>query len=102
MDSPTLLDHEWQALLELLPPGWEDAAQTQGAFLRKRQIADPKTLLRLIFVYVWAGLSLRNTVAWAQHKRIATLSDVALLERLQRAQDWLAWMVAKVLSSRAE
>lgn len=100
MTSPAFLDQEWQALLQLLPADWQKTAQEQGAFLRKRQIQNAGDLLRLIFVYAWAGLSLRNTAAWAKHKDLATLSDVALLERFQKAEAWLGGLLGQMLTTR--
>ena len=100
MNSPSLLDHEWQALLALLPTDRQEAAQRLGAFTRKRQIQHADDLLRLLLVYAWGALSLRSTAAWARHQEVATLSDVALLERFQKAESWLAWLLSQTLRAR--
>src|SRR3546814_10387231 len=49
-------------------------------------------LLRLALSYVM-GLSLRSTAAWAELGAVARLSDVALLNRLRKAADWLGVIV---------
>ncbi len=97
MDTLNLIEHDWQQLLALLPKHRDQAAYKLGAFTRKRQIQSPDELLRLAFVYVWGELSLRNTAAWAAQKQVAELSDVALLERFQKAQTWMAWLTGQML-----
>lgn len=92
--------NDWQQLLALLPPDREEAAREHHALLRKRQIQDADTLLRLAFVYAWGDLSLRNTVAWAEQAGVATLSDVALMERLQKAHAFLGWLLAQTLAAQ--
>jgi hypothetical protein len=99
--TPSLtFQNEWQQILALLPDGREAAAREHQALLRKRQLQDADTLLRLAFVYAWGDLSLRNTVAWAEQAGIATLSDVALLERLQKAHAFLGWLLAQTLAAQ--
>jgi hypothetical protein len=101
MTPPLPNDTQWQRLLNLLPQEREQAAHRLGAFQRKRQIKDADTLLRLLFVYAWGGLSLRNTVAWAALRGVANLSDMALLERFQKTGDWLCWLLGQLLAKRA-
>ena len=48
-----------------------------------------ETLLRLIFLHVAGGLSLRQTMVRAQALGWATLSAVALLKRLRASANWL-------------
>jgi hypothetical protein len=99
--TPSLtFQNEWQQILALLPEERETAAREHQALLRKRQIQDADTLLRLAFVYAWGDLSLRSTVAWAQQAGVATLSDVALLERLQKAHTFLGWLLAQTLAAQ--
>jgi DDE family transposase len=100
MNPHALLDQEWQTLLQLLPADRDAAAHRLGALTRKRQIRDADALLRLLFVYAWGGLSLRNTAAWAKHQQVATLSDVALLERFQKAEAWVGWLLAQMVRAQ--
>ena len=44
------LEEQWPLLLRFLPPGWQDAAWTQGAMTRLRAIASAEAFLRLILV----------------------------------------------------
>jgi hypothetical protein len=100
MKTSFSFQNAWEQLLALLPAGRDEAAREHHALVRKRQINDADTLLRLAFVYAWGGLSLRNTVAWAEQAGVATLSDVALLERLQKAHAWLGWLLAQTLHAQ--
>jgi hypothetical protein len=83
------IDQEWSILAQLLPTGWREAARTEGALLRAREIDSPDTLLRLILLHAAAGLSLRQTVARAEVAGLAKVSDVALFKRLRASEPWL-------------
>jgi hypothetical protein len=99
MDARTL-DREWDVVARLLPDGWREAARTSGALRRARQVSDPDTLLRLIFLHVATGLSLRQAVVRAERAGLAKLSDVALLKRLRLAGPWLQ-VLAKTMLERS-
>ena len=87
--NSSLANEEWRLITGVLPEDWHQTARGFGALTRARNIRDPDTLLRLIFLHTAAGLSLRQTVARAQVAELATISDVALLKRLRGAEDWL-------------
>jgi hypothetical protein len=80
---------DWDIVKTLLPPDWEASARQCGALRRARNVDSAETLLRLIFLHVAGGLSLRQTVARAKALGWATLSDVALLKRLRASGNWL-------------
>ena len=94
------LEQDWQTLCQMLPGERDAAAKRTGALLRRREIQDIDTLLRMALVYSWAGLSLRGTVQWASQKGLASLSDVALLERLQKCAPFLHWLLSQMLTTR--
>jgi DDE family transposase len=77
----------------------ERSARECGAFERRREIRDAETLLRLCLAY-GCGLSLRETSAWAGMLGIATLSDVAVLNRIRGSADWLNYLVGEVVARR--
>lgn len=77
----------------------EASAQAHKALQRRRAVKSGGDLLRLALSYVM-GLSLRGTAAWAELGAIALLSDVALLNRLRKAADWLGAIVAAILAER--
>ncbi|MER9508652.1 hypothetical protein [Mesorhizobium sp. M0579] len=65
--------------------------------MRRRNVADAGTLLRLALAYGPGAMSLRTAAAWAGVNEIASLSDVALLKRLRAAADWLGDIAGALL-----
>lgn len=102
MTRTSPIDAEFSKLLSRLPEGLDlDAsARSHGALIRRRAVRDGATLLRLAFAYAVCGFSLRGASAWAALGAVARLSDVALLNRLRGAADWLGALVAAILSER--
>lgn len=96
MNPPTILEENWQTLLGLLPFNWREMARDYGAVRRLRGIHDEETLLRLLLLHVARGFSLRETVAIARNANLASISDVALLNRLRSSEQWL-WAMCKSL-----
>lgn len=84
-----LTSSDWDIVKSLLPADWQQSARQCGALRRCRKVPDAETLLRLIFLHVAGGLSLRQTVVRAQAFGWAQLSDVALLKRLRTSANWL-------------
>jgi hypothetical protein len=103
MDNQTLFDYQWPYLLSFLPreSELEATARECGAIRRKRSIQSAIDLLRLALVYGYCGLSLRQTAAWAETAGVATLSDVALLNRLRGASSWLGRVLGFKLAERS-
>jgi len=84
-----LISTDWDIVKQLLPADWEAGARQCGALRRCRNVDSAETLLRLIFLHVAGGLSLRQTVVRAEALGWAKLSDVALLKRLRASANWL-------------
>ena len=84
-----LADQDWELLSSLLPGNWRELAAETGALkgLRKNKSADG--LLRTLLMHLGCGHSLRETVARARAAGLADLSDVALLKRLRKSEEWL-------------
>ncbi|MER9389992.1 hypothetical protein [Mesorhizobium sp. M0435] len=91
MQTNDSIEADWQALISGLSQSIDlDAtARATGALVRRRNVADAATLLRLALAYGPSGMSLRSAAAWAGVNDVASLSDVALLKRLRGAADWL-------------
>jgi hypothetical protein len=77
----------------------EGSAREHGAIVRLRVIRTAAQLLRLVLAYALSGFSLRSTAAWAEASGEASLSDVALLNRLRRCGPWLAALVGRLAST---
>jgi hypothetical protein len=95
-------DDEFPRLWARLPAALdlETSARRSGALLRRRGVTSAASLLRLALGYGACGLSLRLAAAWAEVAGVARLSDVALLNRLRGAADWLGEIVGALLSER--
>ena len=91
-------EESWQVLASLFPEGWQQAAKEAGAMARQRGITVPETLLRLFLLHVARGYSLRETAVRAKEAGLATISDVGLLKRLRRSEDWLRWLCVQLVA----
>jgi hypothetical protein len=83
---------DWKVLASLFPEGWQEQAQKTGAIERKRGITEPDALLRLFLLHIARGYSLRETAVRAKEGGLANISDVGLLKRLRRSEEWLRWL----------
>ncbi len=99
MGTIASVDADWQALLARLSAliDLDVTARTSGALLRRRNVGDSPTLLRLALAYGPGGMSLRSAAAWAGLNDVAMLSDVALLKRLRGSADWLGDIAGALL-----
>jgi transposase len=99
MGQHKIMDEEWQLLSTFLPENWQEMAHTHGAIKRKRGVTEPDALLRLLFLHVATGLSLRQAVARATILGWPSMSDVALLKRLRSSGSWLQAMAAEMYAT---
>jgi hypothetical protein len=90
-------DENWQVLTTLLPEGWQGDAFRSGAVARMRGFASVSDLLRTLLLHVGNGYSLRETATRAKAAGLASVSDVAILDRLQTAGPWWRLMCARLL-----
>jgi Transposase DDE domain len=102
MTPERITETQLSTLLGKLPAALdlEATARASGALRRRRGVRDAPSLLRLALGYGACGLSLRSAAAWAELGSIASLSDVALLNRLRGAANWLGQIVGAILSDR--
>lgn len=84
-------DTGWSSLTARLAArvDFEASAFEKAALRRRRAIGSASDLLRLCFAFVLGQLSLRMLAGWAGLQGIASLSDVAVLNRLRGSVDWL-------------
>lgn len=101
--SDTRLDPHWSALLKRLSGvlDLDASARASRALVRRRNVSDGATLLRLALAHGPGGLSLRSAALWAGTSGVAELSDVALRRRLRGAADWLGQIAGALLSARS-
>ena len=103
MHRQLILEEDWDYLLSFLSrrSDLERSAATFGAIRRVREISSASSLLRLMMVYGFCGMSLRRTAAWAAEAGVASISDVSLLERFRNGAEWLGHVLATKLADHA-
>jgi hypothetical protein len=87
----------WRVLLSLFPEGWEEEAARSKAVERLRGFDSTEAVIRTLLLHVARGYSLRETAALAHAAGLASVSDVTLLNRLQKAEEWLRWLCLELL-----
>lgn len=93
---------DWEVLLRFMPEEWELKAKELGALRRARNFKDGKSLLRTLLIHFVDGCSLRETVVRARLGKIAEVSDVALLKRLNCSGEWFRWMAVELMKEWVE
>ena len=88
-----LVDDDWDDVLAWLPEDLDKAAKETGALVRRRAIRTGAALLRLVMGYTVLDLSLRGVAAWAARIGLAKMSDVAALQRLKKAEGFIAYLL---------
>jgi IS4 transposase len=103
MELTQLDSQDWQQLVERL--GGSEAlarsARAHKAFLRPRGVKKAEDVLRLALMYGPGGGSLRSLAAAAAQLGLADMSDVAVMERIRTAADWLQSLCAERLARTA-
>lgn len=103
MADESLLNEDWTRVVAQLGGAaqLEISARQTKAFVRRRQIPDAVSLLRLMLAYCLGERGLRSTAAWAASVGLADLSSVALFYRLRQCGDWFAVLVEGLLAAAA-
>lgn len=101
MENILASDESWVVLKTLLPSNWESLAVETNALVRKlRSFKDVESVIRTLMLHVANGYSLRETVVRAKLAKIADVTDVALLKRLQCSEEWLKALCLGLLRER--
>lgn len=91
---------DWNLLLQFFPDGWEEQAKLLGALTRQRKFKSSSDLLRLLMIHLADGCSMRETSVRAKQGGLTSVSDVALLKRLRKSEEWFRWMAVELLKKR--
>ncbi len=89
-------DENWNTVKQFFPDGWEEKLREFGVIIRERKLS-PDSLVRMFFMHLVEGSSLRETCARAKEAKIADVSDVALLKKLSASSEWLRWFAVSLL-----
>lgn len=93
---------DWDLLVRFLPSGWEEQAKKLGAFTRARKITSPETLLRLVLMHAGVGLSFQRSAEVVECVEGVSMSKVSIWERMRKCGAWLSWILAQMLTCRAQ
>ena len=93
-------ERNWQTLVSFFPANWKELARETGANTRLRGFRSVEALMRTLLLHVARGSSLRETVVHARLARLARVSDVALLKRLRRAEEWFRTLCVTLLQEQ--
>jgi hypothetical protein len=93
----TIANNNWNVMTSFLPADWQEMALQSGALERLREFSSPGVLLRTLLLHVARGYSLRETTVRAKLAHWADVSDVALLKRLRKSEDWLRCLCIELL-----
>lgn len=89
MEDMLTLEDDWQILLKMFPANWRELAKSTKAMVRKfRNFESEESVMRALLLHVAGGHSLRETATRIKMSNVADVSDVALLKRLQCAENW--------------
>jgi hypothetical protein len=95
------LNEDWRVLQTMFPTNWRELARETGSLVRKlRSFKDEEAIMRTLLLHVANGYSLRETVTRAKLSKLADVTDVALLKRLQCSEDWFKSLCMGLLRER--
>lgn len=103
MEQEKVLEkNDWEIIESFLPKGWREKGRELWAVRRCRKFSSPDELLRVLFIHLAEGCSLRETSVRVKEGGIGTISDVALLKRLKSSGEWFRWMAEGVMRNCVE
>lgn len=97
MENPELVGSQWRYVLAMLPDDLNVSPEAKLTIQRRREVEDASDLLRLVLAYSVCDFSLRETAVWAEAINIGRLSHVAVRNHLQKAADWMGYLVLRWL-----
>src|SRR5690242_15930443 len=90
---------DWEKeVVPRLPAQLEEQAKKLKAFERCREISSATDLLRGLLAYVYTAHSFQHLGMWSVLVGLADVSANAWRKRLQKANDWLDWLLQEALS----
>lgn len=90
----------WEEMGAYLPAGWEEAARTEGALSRSRNIRTAGDLLQLCLLYLTEAGSYQTASILLKMTSGICLNKNAVRKRIQGSHAWLQWMAKHTLQSQ--
>jgi hypothetical protein len=96
------MTEDWPILMSFFPEDWLETAATTGVLTKLRKDKDAENYLRTLLIHLACGHSMRETVVRAKIAGLADISDVALLGRLRKAQEWLRSLCISLIKEQQQ
>lgn len=94
------MEEDWNLLKSFFPSNWEKLAEECKVLKNLRKDKLTENFLRILLIHIGCGYSLRETVVRAKRANLADISDVALMKRLKKSQQWLRLMCAELFEEQ--
>lgn len=91
---------DWEFIVSLLPEGWREKFREYKVLKFGRKFRGPEKesdLLRVIFMHLVCGFSLRTTVAEAKAAGIVDIVDVTLFKHFRKCERFFGWCIEELL-----
>jgi hypothetical protein len=99
--NTSFVDHNWGFLRSHLPSGWESLARETKAILQfKGDVKSVPDWMRIFLIHLAGGYSLEETATRAKLAGLGSISDVALMKRLQNSGEWFHRMGLQLIAER--
>lgn len=96
-----VVNESWAVLERMFPKNWRELAKQTNALVRQlRSFRDEESVMRTLLLHVANGYSLRETITRARIAKLADVTDVALLKRLQCSENWFKALCLSLLRER--
>ena len=95
---------DWDFIVSLFPEGWQEKFHELKVLKFGRKFTGENKesdLLRLIFLHLAGGLSLRTTVAEAREAGIVDIVDVTLFNHFKKCEQFFGWCITELLKENA-
>ena len=89
-------DDDWSYIENLLPKDWKSSCRSYDVLKGNRKIKCHAILLRVLFLHIARGYSLAETSVRSKLSGLLDISDVGILNILQRGELWLKDMCEKL------
>jgi len=95
---------DFDALLDVLPPGWEQLAHELKAIGTRESstVKDPRVLMHALMTHVGCDLPLRQTVAVLAEAGVVDINHVNLHRRMKRAAPLIQELVSRLGAKRSD
>ncbi|MEG1980856.1 MAG: hypothetical protein RR060_09000, partial [Victivallaceae bacterium] len=96
---------DWEFIVSLLPHDWKDKFRELKVLKFGRKFSGPEKesdLLRVIFMHLACGYSLRSTTAAAKAANIVDIVDVTLFKHFRKCEAFFAWCIEELLKENRQ